>query len=352
MKLDALEGVRGFAAVYVFLHHLNPLQGTGFEPLLKFGQEAVILFFLVSGFVIYYSKERSGINGSGFDFIIKRAARIYPLFLVSLALAALSGFISGGADCFDFGSFVGNILMLQDIGGLKSGTWVEPFCSNSPLWSLSYEWWFYISFAIIYFHVPRISVIRQRTIVAVVSIFGTASFLLMPGQPFLFASYFSIWWAGLELAREYIDGGKLSLRQQAFSISMMAINAALWAVPVVHAVQRNGAISFGLEPVLELRHFLSGIAFVVLAVLLNRVSFFPGVAVRIFSKVAPISFGIYITHQPIITIARSLGVVGFYGFFVVAISVVVVAYLLEIVAQPRIVKLLFATRTTTIPAAR
>ena len=61
-RLWKLEGVRGFAALYVLIHHLShPLIGqSGLKALpFRFGQEAVIVFFLISGFVIEYSAGRT-----------------------------------------------------------------------------------------------------------------------------------------------------------------------------------------------------------------------------------------------------------------------------------------------------
>ena len=55
MKLQRLEAVRGVAALYVVIaHSITP---TPF--ILSFGQEAVIVFFLLSGFVIEYSSAKT-----------------------------------------------------------------------------------------------------------------------------------------------------------------------------------------------------------------------------------------------------------------------------------------------------
>ena len=58
-KLDKLEALRGAAALYVVFHHTIPYDSRLFNlpvgHLMRFGQEAVILFFLLSGFVINYS---------------------------------------------------------------------------------------------------------------------------------------------------------------------------------------------------------------------------------------------------------------------------------------------------------
>lgn len=60
-KLEKLEAIRGFAAVYVVLHHVLPktimMYGINLAVFFRFGQEAVILFFLLLGFVIHYAFE-------------------------------------------------------------------------------------------------------------------------------------------------------------------------------------------------------------------------------------------------------------------------------------------------------
>jgi hypothetical protein len=59
MKIHKLESIRGFAAIYVMLGHLfsNHLhqQHTWIGQPFRMAQEGVLLFFFLSGFVIYYS---------------------------------------------------------------------------------------------------------------------------------------------------------------------------------------------------------------------------------------------------------------------------------------------------------
>ena len=85
MKLWRLEAIRGFSALYVVIHHtINNLSlfGINIGLLFRFGQEAVILFFLISGFVIGYSYH-SGSDKSFKNYFSKRFFRIYiPLFFV------------------------------------------------------------------------------------------------------------------------------------------------------------------------------------------------------------------------------------------------------------------------------
>src|SRR6187402_1469203 len=148
MKFKKLEAIRGFAALYVVANHivgwtflkevLPPLVRLPF----RMGQEAVILFFLLSGFVIYLSESRS----TNIDFpkyFLKRFVRIYPILIVAFLLSIIAAFINQHhfvrADARDL---VGNIFMMQDLT-TKPGYFVLPFLDNSPLWTLSYECGFY-----------------------------------------------------------------------------------------------------------------------------------------------------------------------------------------------------------------
>ena len=85
-RIEALECLRGFAAVYVVAGHVcnvyfhNPKWALPF----RFAAEAVVLFFLLSGFVVRLSTPE---NTTFSDFFVRRIKRIYPLFLLSLAFS-------------------------------------------------------------------------------------------------------------------------------------------------------------------------------------------------------------------------------------------------------------------------
>ncbi|MHB8209551.1 acyltransferase family protein, partial [Mucilaginibacter sp.] len=153
-KLKKLEAVRGFAAVYIVLNHSLPVPlmigGKDFSILFRFGQEAVILFFLLSGFVIQCAFTLSA-DKSFKTFFSKRFLRIYiPLICVFITNYSLDALQSGAFLPIDFHSLAGNLLMLQNSSFfLKPYVTVGSFLGNTPLWSLSYEWWFYMVFFVI-----------------------------------------------------------------------------------------------------------------------------------------------------------------------------------------------------------
>ena len=100
-RLSELDALRGLAALAVFVGHsfgmmsqtpalLQAIQNT---PLRFFydGNAAVLLFFVLSGFVLNlrYAEAESYRSGWVGSFIIRRVFRIYPAFLASMGLALL-----------------------------------------------------------------------------------------------------------------------------------------------------------------------------------------------------------------------------------------------------------------------
>ncbi len=98
-KLYLPEALRGLAAFYVFIGHLFrqtlPSPSSAVKFCLGFGQEMVMLFFVLSGFVIYYScHERVGMTFK--EYFARRFARIYPIFVFGLALAYFAACLQAG----------------------------------------------------------------------------------------------------------------------------------------------------------------------------------------------------------------------------------------------------------------
>ncbi len=94
-RLHALDAVRGIAALGVVVYHLalrypdymagrpTPLTPLWGGLLLDTGRVPVLWFFLLSGFVITWTIERSA---TPMDFVVSRVSRIYPAYWASIAL--------------------------------------------------------------------------------------------------------------------------------------------------------------------------------------------------------------------------------------------------------------------------
>jgi exopolysaccharide production protein ExoZ len=148
-RLLPMEGLRGVAVSLVFLQHycrqyVEWDRLTGFtaqfdSAFRNFGNRGVELFFVLSGFLIYgiLIKKRPGF----FDFMWRRAQRIYPAFLAAFLLGCLvdmqraQPLIPHGIESIFY--IAENLLFLPGLLPIRPVTSVN--------WSLSYEWWFYVS---------------------------------------------------------------------------------------------------------------------------------------------------------------------------------------------------------------
>ncbi|GAA1257289.1 acyltransferase [Sphaerisporangium rubeum] len=138
--LDALRGVA--ALIVVFEHSLDALLPeirNTVSPWFNFGQYGVLVFFLVSGYVIPVSLERRGdVRG----FWVNRVFRLYPLWLVTavlgtvFALAEVYTRLPPDAGEQPVTSALAHVTMLQDLLGVDSVV--------NVFWTLSYEMVFYL----------------------------------------------------------------------------------------------------------------------------------------------------------------------------------------------------------------
>ncbi|HUP03642.1 MAG TPA: acyltransferase [Bryobacteraceae bacterium] len=148
-RLPALTGCRFVLALWVMLHHLtNPGQALepaaqalppGLYALIRAGYMAVATFFVLSGFVLTRSYARTPWTGENLArYLVGRLARVYPVYLLSLAVVApiiLADPTPGRG--FFAGAYA---LLLQGWLGRLPMNW------NTPAWSLSCEMFFYFTF--------------------------------------------------------------------------------------------------------------------------------------------------------------------------------------------------------------
>ena len=175
-QFPCLTTLRGVAAVMVVVYHssgafLPDLHLSRVSGLVGKSYLWVDLFFLLSGFVlmhVYGETFKTPLRKWQFrDFVLARAARIYPVhvfvllaFLVlELAKLALWHFDLVNLpnppfsvrDTRDLPSFMMNLLMLQGTGLMRQLTW------NGPAWSVGAEWLAYLAFPILALAMCRLS---------------------------------------------------------------------------------------------------------------------------------------------------------------------------------------------------
>jgi peptidoglycan/LPS O-acetylase OafA/YrhL len=169
-----LNASRWWAAFFVAAHHVRHIViadaadvslGSAFVKIFYFitglGTQAVMVFFVVSGYLVG-GTAIARFRTSGFDigsYAASRTSRIYTVLVPALLVgggldwiglhffngselytngahdARIAGFFSIAGN-LDLPTFLGNLFMLENIVTPHLGT-------NSPLWSLVYEWWYY-----------------------------------------------------------------------------------------------------------------------------------------------------------------------------------------------------------------
>jgi peptidoglycan/LPS O-acetylase OafA/YrhL len=270
-----LDGLRGFAALYVLLCHARMFLWEGYSKgfllhkneysivnkisvylltAVRFGHEMVLLFFVLSGFLIHlkYAKNIANNESDKFnwpDYIKRRLKRIYPPFLFSILLTYCldhighlyfpnpynkvdpNDFSIGNA--YDIKTLLGNLVFLMQVN-------VDPWGSNTPTWSLKFEWWFYMLYPFVLF-VNRKSVLYSFMLVGGLFLISFFQPLWMPE---LFKQIFAAiicWWLGAVLADVYNDRisisfGTLSLFSfllpllAVYSVSNIQLHDLLWSI--------------------------------------------------------------------------------------------------------------------------
>lgn len=139
-RLHMIDALRGVAALFVLVGHSVTLLGLDYIP--RFWL-AVDLFFLISGYVLgatYEPRFRAGLTARAF--LTARLLRLYPLYLLGLAIGMTSG---GIALALAKGKLSGADFAIASITGLfmlPSPTWHAEdslFPLNFPAWSLFFE---------------------------------------------------------------------------------------------------------------------------------------------------------------------------------------------------------------------
>jgi peptidoglycan/LPS O-acetylase OafA/YrhL len=345
-RLEKLEAVRGFAALYVVFFHVLPqkifLFGINVGTIFRFGPEAVIVFFVLSGFVIKFTYEKSKDKSFRFYFI-RRFIRLYiPLFFIFLLGYLIKCYSEGALANPEWGTLFGNIFMLQDVISQKPNVISAAYMGNGVLWSLSYEWWFYMLFFLL---ASKISSDKLNKWVNILTITAAATYVIYPFHVNRLAMYFAIWWIGVRFADTYLSGGKFTIRSiLPYAYVLFTITAILGLNLAIHfSFTKVYTYPLVAYPFIELRHFVFASMVMFGAVIWQNLNwygfnFFFGS----FKYLAPFSYVIYIAHHYLVIEATYLRFINNkvieYGLYIVVL--ILFSYLLEVVVYNRIRKIL------------
>jgi peptidoglycan/LPS O-acetylase OafA/YrhL len=279
---------------------------------LRYGHEAVLFFFVLSGFVIHlgYAKRLAAEGANArFDwlgYMIRRARRLYPplVFAMLLTLGLDKAGAAQGWSIYRSGTPYALInSSIQPVHDMHTAlanlaflmqSWVPSWGSNGPLWSLHFEWWFYMIYPLLWL-VSRRSAMAATFMVAVLF---SLSWLVKPeaGHAFFVARIFTglfTWWLGALLADIYT--GRIRVRWSLLAPLTMLL--AVLPVATASLGRHWPALAHGWIP-----DTLYGLGFAGLfaTCFALRERGWPLILLGRLKPLGDMSYTLYIAHMPIL----------------------------------------------------
>jgi peptidoglycan/LPS O-acetylase OafA/YrhL len=302
-------------------------------------QEAVIVFFVLSGFLVGGSIVRSYADGrfSLASYLAARFARIYVVFLPAMALTAIvflvgSAFLQDpGGDAIrplfaarqpDLGGPHAILCHLAGVQGFACTAWAQ----NPPLWSLGYEWTIYLAAPLLI----GLSMCRRPLLWRVVGlVLATALLSALSTDLVACAFWVSTWFLGVIAA--------VLVRRKA------AVPSALGAVGIAAALAAFAVARLKLAPQLVTAEIIAcGMALAISCRGIVALRILP----RLFRWLAGFSYSLYATHLPVVFLMLALfqtlgfptgkslpGVGPFFEFAVIVLTAMTVAFLFSLVTE-------------------
>lgn len=298
-NIGNLQALRGAAAVLVLIYHLGPtLARPAFSTVdLRFGMIGVDIFFVLSGFVMFYA--RAGSDSNWRVFLANRFVRIVPLYWMataSLGILFLSGFRPVGLHQLTPAILLQSLFFIQsNFPGGRHDLIV------TVGWTLIYELFFYLSFAATF---PLRSL--ERSFIVLAGAFGVLILLarLTPGAPY------ALTYLGAPIILEFLAGAALALlwirHADRLSGGFVGVGAALIGVGVL--LVAFSAVRGGSSPTKEGARWIvfGGPATLIVAgaLVLERAG--RAVTARPVLLLGAVSYALYLFHQLILQAGEKL----------------------------------------------
>lgn len=315
-----MDAIRGAAAILVMLGHSRDLFFTSLNgsvatmpkpasglmavhhaphPQITLGNEAVIIFFVLSGYLVGGSVLRSFQRNrwSWKDYLAKRLTRLWIVLLPALILTVVldrvglrlfpetTGIYQSPVGQTEVPANLIHTLTPRVIAGnglFLQGILVPTTGTNIALWSLSNEFWYYLIFPLLVFVGWRSSTALVRVLSAILAVI--LLFFIGPYEAVLFPT----WLLGAAISL-------LPLRMPDRTSWWLTASLSLLLLPVMIMIRRSP---------LDLRvaQTIIGIYFAVLLYfLLNRRRIAKrGMYQRVATVLSDISYPLYLVHLPIL----------------------------------------------------
>lgn len=323
-NIQGLHIIRGLAALMVAIAHskwpfwvggtaflqgksfgelgLSDKIGFGLAMLSSNGTAMVIIFFVLSGFLITYSFSNN--KWSYKEFLMNRAIRIYTPFFASMLLAwgllivvfkMSPGLFQHSSDDFNNGVYVAYSQGLTASNLIKTLFFIRSDANylgfNFVYWSLLYESMFYILAPLLIRYYFTFSILA-------ILLFPLQFYLSLDEMNFFYVHFFTryllFFMMGIWLFK-YLSAGKLNLRFGGAKFFILLL-VFLFIISVVVSLTFNKRFSFLFAGILATFSIYYVIKFEVKSKILNRGLIWLG----------EISYSLYLIHIPLYILFYSL----------------------------------------------
>jgi peptidoglycan/LPS O-acetylase OafA/YrhL len=216
LRFLALDTLRGIAILMVIFGHFLPdrlVFGDVAYHVTSLGLGGVILFFLLSGYLIFRNVERQDTA----TFLSRRLFKIFPAYSVNVALIFALGYFNSDHANWNLKLFLANLFMMQDVFGQES--------LSGVYWTLLIEIKFYALIALQYL------VLRDRgTITIMVSLIAVNSVVWWArGYASLLLTFFPTFYVGIQIYRaEQRNWDRIGVLRLSGSVALVAVSLLLF----------------------------------------------------------------------------------------------------------------------------
>lgn len=313
-----LDLIRGCSALLVCMGHLRNAILVDYSALIhpniaikvfyvltSLGHQAVMVFFVLSGYFVGGGVLRAGAEFSWGNYLTARLTRLWVVLIPCLFITWAIGLIIGhyapsvlaganidswhsgpklGEYSTGFSTLLANIFFMQTI--------ISPvYGLNSPLWSLANEFWYYLLFPLLTVAIGSVRA-SQHKIRAAVFILAMIIAWCLPKE-MLYA--FLIWMIGVGV---YCLQSTIKLNNPAITRVYLLITVGMFGFALIYARSTMLHQTLVIEP-----DFVVGLTFGFLCLVLTNQSF-PVLSQPWLAKcslyLSEMSYSLYLSHFPIV----------------------------------------------------
>jgi peptidoglycan/LPS O-acetylase OafA/YrhL len=282
-----------------------------FWPSYAFAHEAVVVFFVLSGFLVGGSAIEKARSKQPWlrKYVIDRTVRIYivllPVLLICGSVDVLSAHFfsdvgvysaSFARDSFDPWLILWNILNLQ-------GIWFPPFGTNQPMWSLGMEYWYYLLFGFMLLPLGGAGSPYSKYFRVVGCLAAASTFIVFASSGSYFLFGFLIWCLG---AAAHVVPFTV-IRSPRVSLALFVVVSVAVRLAVSETVLLRETVKYAVDLVQA-----ALFANLLLTLRFDKSAGFAFCRSEIHARLAAFSYSLYASHLPF-AIAIFTACVHFFG---------------------------------------